>query len=183
MFAFKPVLTWLISANSLTTELYHTYIQRHTPTYTHVVRRLTHSAAYVRLQVLRWKQLHQCLCKFSQLLAERNQSEGLTPHFNGATCERLKIFPQMSNTKLLRFHCRDARIILPLSREIFGFFGKALQHAPDTSLSDINLINMICPSSVINQAKPNDKWEISLWRKSQKSSPVVDMCFPNISFG
>lgn len=41
-------------------------------------------------------------------------------------------------------------------------------HAPNASLRDINLIKMICLSSVINQARRNDKWEIIfLWRKSQ----------------
>lgn len=37
-------------------------------------------------------------------------------------------------------------------------FGNALQHAPDTSLCDINLIKMICPNSVINQAE--QKWQV-----------------------
>lgn len=76
-----------------------------------------------------------------------------------------------------------ARLILPISHEILVCFGNAWQRAPDTSLSDINLIKMICPSSVINQAKQNDKWEIILWEKSRNSSPVEDVRLPNISFG
>lgn len=53
-------------------------------------------------------------------------------------------------------------------------------HAPDTSLNDISLIKMICSSSVINQAKQNDKWKIILRKKSQNSSPAEGTTFPKI---
>lgn len=50
-----------------------------------------------------------------------------------------------------------------------------LRHTPDKSLSDLNLIKMICLIYVINQTKQNDKWEIILWRKYQISSHVGDV--------
>lgn len=76
-----------------------------------------------------------------------------------------------------------AKLILPLSHEILVCFASVLEHTPDTSLSDIVLIKMICSSSVISQTKQNDKWEIILWRKYQNSTPVEDVYFPNIGFG
>lgn len=159
MFAFEPALTWLMTVFLLILWRQHDGTNIHTFTHAYSTKAL--SCLHTLTQSTMATTASMPLAQQKNNLRGRLLSS-LGRHLRG----RKYFLKRQIQTSLIHRH---ARLILPLSLEILVCFGNALQHAPDTSLSDINLIKMICGSPVINQARQNDKWEIIFREEISKS--------------
>lgn len=166
MFAFQPALTWLMTG-------FGWFPDDRAPTDTH---RHTHTQYYKDSNTQLLSRTHPAITastvplQYLPFISKTNLRGWLLSSM-GRHLRGRKYFPERQTQNFSDSHACQV-YSPPPSREILVCFGNAQHRAPDTFLTDINLIKMICPSSVINQAKQNDKWEIILWRKSQNSSPV-----------